>query len=194
MHVMHMRSAIMPANLHKHAYSIINSFCLSSVSGPGTQTSSTPRVAGAIQNSNTARTAGASVTVAPVTVAAPVSIIATIFIFITLFVICFVCAYKKRQASSASLVPERHTTQPAGTFQNVHNQRDLAVSTPGSTSVGANSQAINPGPPCPAYAAQDLPPDYYVVSKDNPPAYQTVIMMPSVVNPPVYHTLMPTTQ
>ena len=145
-------------DLHMRTYFIANSQCLPSVADTGTQTTRTPTAA------------GTGVTVNPA-IAVPVILLVVVFIIVIVLCCCF-C--NKRHSSSASS-PERHTTHHTESLRNISNQRAHSVPTPGNTSEAANSQAINPGPPCPAYAAQDLPPDYYVVSKDNPPAYQTVI-------------------
>ena len=107
-------------------------------------------------------------------------------VFVILLVFACLC-YKNFKrcvpASSAPLVIERiPPTQPAETSQNSNHQVDLAMPSLDNTiNKDAKSQTQDPFPSCPAYSAQDLPPNYYnVVSKDNPPDYQTVI--PSVIH------------
>ena len=166
----------MLVNLHVYEHVISDSFCMSSAADTNF---TTPVLSNGTQTPNVFNTSDGLVTGILLAVAA--------FFFVVIFVAMVLrLCYKKTctSSSSVSLTHERYTTQPPETLQNSCPQRDLTVPPQGENSEGDSSEAQYPEPPCPAYAAQDLPPDYYRISKDNPPAYQTVIMMPSVINPP----------
>ena len=135
-----------------------------------------PSVAGG-RTSNTASTRSGT---APVT--ASVSVAGAVFFILFGIIGIILCIWKIQHGGCASHVPERHATQPRATSQNSNHHRGIVVYTQGDTSEGANSQMQDPVSPCPADAAQDIPPDYNVVlPKDNPPAYPTV--MPSNSQP-----------
>ena len=107
-------------------------------------------------------------------VAVPIAITVGVLI-LGIIIVMLLCICKHRHASSQSLVHGRYTTHALGTLQNSSHRQGLATPIPGNTSVGANSATMRHELPCPAYSAQDLPPDYSVVSKDNPPAYHTLM-------------------
>lgn len=147
--------------------------------------------------SNRATTASTSsnAIVTGVTLVAVAAAILFLIFAIPAFCIC------RKKFKQYTLTHERYTTQPTETLRNSYPQGDLALPMSG----GANSNSQRPALPCPAYTAQDLPPDYYEVSKDKPPDYFVAFKdnqqdhqaaVPSVIFNPVCSSLQdpPTTQ
>lgn len=178
-----MQSYIEDAHAY-HSYDSYDSFCMSSGGKPDFKAPYT-KSAGAI--------------VAPVTAAVLAAVIPLVIILTILFAV-FLYMCKKRRASltSAPTVPRSCATLSPETLHNYYPalEGELAVPTPGDTSEDANSQMQHPVPPYYAYIydAQDIPPDYYVVtSRDNPPAYRT-LMTRSVIRKMVIQHTPATTQ
>lgn len=125
--------------------------------------------------------------------------VAAVILFL-IFAMPAICICRKK-FKRYILTHERYTTQPTETLRNSYPQGDLALPMSG----GANSNSQRPVLPCPAYTAQDFPPDYYEVSKDKPPDYSVAFKdnqpdhqaaIPSVIFNPVCSSWQdpPTTQ